>query len=180
MFKVVVVPMVENCIVSYKSRILAYRQLNCRFKLLIAVVNTQVIRLQCYGFTFQLITNLSTSARQEAKNYNAWWHRKWNTEEEHTRHHLPSAYYSDVCCSKFMFHTNFLLPSQRTGTYLVISEEGDISAPLFTRGDFWHTENRGGRGWSVGVMEGVRTYSIEGGVNDRVDCWSEPYDVWCM
>jgi hypothetical protein len=72
MFKVVAVPMVENCIVSYNSRILAYGQLNCRFKLLIAIVNTQVIRLHCYGFTFQLITNLSTSARQEAKNYNAW------------------------------------------------------------------------------------------------------------
>jgi Na+/H+ antiporter NhaC len=73
MFKVVVVPMVENYIVSYNSRILAYDQLNCRFKLLIAVVNTQVIiRLHYYGFTFQLITNLSTSARQEAKNYNAW------------------------------------------------------------------------------------------------------------
>jgi hypothetical protein len=119
MFKVVAVPMVENCIVSYNSRILAYGQLNCRFKLLIAVVNTQVIRLHCYGFTFQLITNLSTSARQEAKNYNAWWHRKWNTKEQHTRHHLPSAYYSDVCHSISMFHTNFLLPSQRTGTYLV-------------------------------------------------------------
>jgi hypothetical protein len=108
MFKVVVVPMVENYIVSYNSRILAYDQLNCRFKLLIAVVNTQVIiRLHYYGFTFQLITNLSTSARQEAKNYNAWWHRKWNTEEQHTRHHLPSAYYSDVCRSISMFHTIF-------------------------------------------------------------------------
>jgi hypothetical protein len=72
MFKVVVVPMVENYIVSYNIRILAYGQLNSRFKLLIVVVNTQVIRLHYYGFTFQLITNLSTSARQEVKNYNAW------------------------------------------------------------------------------------------------------------
>jgi hypothetical protein len=26
--------------------------------------------------------------------------------------------YSDVCCSVSMFHTNVLLPSQRTGIYL--------------------------------------------------------------
>jgi hypothetical protein len=64
MFKVVTVPMVENCIVRYNIRILAYGQLKCGFKLLIAVVNTQVIRLHCYWFTFQSITNMSTSARQ--------------------------------------------------------------------------------------------------------------------
>jgi hypothetical protein len=31
--------------------------------------------------------------------------------------HTDFAYYSDVCRSVSMFHTNFLLPSQRTNTY---------------------------------------------------------------
>jgi hypothetical protein len=36
--------------------------------------------------------------------------------------HTDFAYYSDVCRSVSMFHTIFLLPSQRTGTYLVITK----------------------------------------------------------
>jgi hypothetical protein len=35
-------------------------------------------------------------------------------------YHTNFAYYSDVCCSVSMFHAIFLLPSQRTGTYLVL------------------------------------------------------------
>jgi hypothetical protein len=72
MFKVVAVPMVENCIVSYNSRILAYGQLNYRFKLLIAVVNTQVIRLHCYGLPFNQLQICLLLLDREATKYNVW------------------------------------------------------------------------------------------------------------
>jgi hypothetical protein len=34
-------------------------------------------------------------------------------------YHTNFTYHSDVCCFVYMFHTNFLIPWQRTGTNLV-------------------------------------------------------------
>jgi hypothetical protein len=34
-------------------------------------------------------------------------------------YHTIFAYHSDICRSVYMFHTIFLIPSQRTGTHLV-------------------------------------------------------------
>ena len=55
MFKVAGVPMVENCIAGYNSCMFAYGQVNCRFHLLDAAANTQVLRLciiLCLPFIF--------------------------------------------------------------------------------------------------------------------------------
>jgi hypothetical protein len=64
MFNVAGVPMVENCIAGYNSCMFAYGQVNCRFHLLVAAVNTQVLRLH-----YSVITKLSASARLEAEKH---------------------------------------------------------------------------------------------------------------
>ena len=77
MFKVAGVPMVENCIAGYNSCMFAYGQVNCRFHLLVAAVNTQVLRLHYSVFTFHFqrlcLQNYLLLLDWKRKNtYNAW------------------------------------------------------------------------------------------------------------